>query len=51
MEFPTGGIVREPCYVADLVKLDQDIFHIPEEQMLDTHVTLTMVGGKVVYQK
>ena len=37
--------------VADLVMLDQDIFHIPEEQILDTHVTLTMVGGKVVYQK
>ena len=40
-----------PGYVADLVMLDQDIFHIPEEQILDTHVTLTMVGGKVVYQK
>lgn len=40
-----------PGYAADLVILDQDIFHIPSEKILDTQVLATMVGGKMVYQK
>lgn len=40
-----------PGLLADLVMLDQDIFHIPSEKILDTQVLMTMVGGKIVYQK
>ena len=38
-------------YLADLVILDRDIFSIPEEEIKDLQVELTMVGGKVVYKK
>ena len=38
-----------PGFLADLVMLDQDIFHVPSEKILDTHVLMTMVGGNVVY--
>jgi predicted amidohydrolase YtcJ len=36
--------------LADLVVLSQDIFTAPE-RIAETHVVLTMVGGKVVYEK
>ena len=35
--------------LADIVILDRDIMTIPEEQILDTLVLHTIVGGKVVY--
>ena len=41
----------QPGYLADLVMLDQDIFHVPSDKILDTQVLMTMVGGKVVYEK
>ena len=35
--------------LADLVVLDRDYLSVPEEQISDLNVTLTMVGGKVVH--
>lgn len=40
-----------PGYLADLVMLSQDIFHVPSENILDTQVLMTMVGGNVIYEK
>jgi predicted amidohydrolase YtcJ len=39
----------EPGKEADLAVLSQDLFHVPRETISQTHVLLTMVGGKVVY--
>jgi hypothetical protein len=36
--------------LADLIIVDQDLFKIPPSEIDKTHVLLTMVGGKVVYQ-
>ena len=36
--------------VADLIVLSQDLFKIEPNQIANTEVLLTMVGGKVVYQ-
>lgn len=38
-----------PGKLADIVILDRDIMTIPEEQILDTRVLHTIVGGTVVY--
>jgi predicted amidohydrolase YtcJ len=35
---------------ADLIVLDQNLFKIPAMQISGTHVLLTMIGGKVVWQ-
>jgi predicted amidohydrolase YtcJ len=43
------GSIRVGKY-ADLILLSRDLFEIPEEEILDTHVVLTMVGGEIVYQ-
>jgi predicted amidohydrolase YtcJ len=40
-----------PGKFADLVVLSQDITHIPARQLLNTEVLMTLVGGKIVYQK
>jgi predicted amidohydrolase YtcJ len=40
-----------PGKFADLVVLSQDITHIPPRQLLNTEVLMTLVGGKIVYQK
>jgi len=40
----------EPGKVADLIVLSQDLFKIEPNQISNTEVLLTMVGGKVVYQ-
>ncbi len=37
--------------LADLTVLSQDILAIPEAQILDTEVFMTIVGGKVLYQQ
>ena len=37
--------------LADLTVLDQDLTTVPEEDILNTEVLLTMVGGEVVYQR
>lgn len=36
-------------YLADFVGLDRDIFAVPAETLLQTRVTLTVVGGEVVF--
>lgn len=38
-------------YYADLVVLDRDIFTSTAEELLHTRPVLTMVGGKIVYDK
>lgn len=40
-----------PGKFADLIVLSDDITHMPARQLLQTKVLLTMVGGKMVYQK
>jgi predicted amidohydrolase YtcJ len=37
--------------LADIVVLSKDIFTIPEEEMLSTHVVYTILGGKVIYPR
>ncbi len=37
--------------LADIVVLDRNIFKVPPEQLLETGVKMTIVGGKVVYEK
>jgi len=38
-------------YLADFVVLEQDIFEIPEQQIKDVKVSMTVIDGKIVYQK
>ncbi|WP_340084050.1 amidohydrolase [Siminovitchia sp. FSL H7-0308] len=37
--------------LADIVILDRNLFHVPEKEILDAKVEMTMVDGKVVYEK
>ncbi len=39
-----------PGYLADIVVLDRDIFAIPPQEIADAQVTMTIVGGKIVYR-
>jgi hypothetical protein len=45
----TGSI--EPGKVADLCVLSQDIMTCPEDDILKTQVEMTMVNGRIVYEK
>jgi predicted amidohydrolase YtcJ len=36
--------------LADVVVLDRDIFSVPEDEIKEAHVALTMVGGRIVYR-
>jgi predicted amidohydrolase YtcJ len=38
-------------YLADLVMLDRDLFTIAPEEIRNARVTMTLVGGKVVFEK
>jgi len=40
-----------PGFLADFVVLDRDIFSIPAEQIRDTHVDLTVVDGRIVFER
>ena len=40
-----------PGKLADIVILSQDIMTVPEEQILETEVLYTIVGGQIKYQK
>ncbi len=41
----------KPGYLADLVVLDTDIFTCPEERIPQILPTMTMVGGKIVFER
>ena len=40
-----------PGKLADITVLSKDIMTIPEEEILDTEVLYTIVGGKIMYEK
>ncbi len=40
-----------PGKLADITVLSKDILTVPEEEILDTDVLYTIVGGRVLYQK
>ncbi len=40
-----------PGMLGDVVVISEDLFSIPPDQIKDTHVVLTVVGGRVVYRK
>ncbi len=48
-ESNTGAI--EPGKYADFVILDRDITAIPPDQITDAEVAMTVVGGRIVYEK
>jgi len=37
--------------LADLVVIDRDLFAIPPEQLKEARVVLTIVGGRVVFER
>ena len=37
--------------LADFTILDKDIMMIEEDEILDTNVEMTIIGGKVVYNR
>ena len=41
----------EPGKLADLVVFAADLFRVPPRQILTTPVDLTVVGGRVVYER
>lgn len=49
MDDRTGSIT--PGKYADLVLLDQDLLRIAPERIKDTHVDVTILGGRVVYER
>lgn len=49
MEKEKGSL--EPGKLADIVILDQNLLEIPPEEILQTEVVYTILGGKVVYQR
>jgi predicted amidohydrolase YtcJ len=49
MEDRTGSIT--PGKYADLVLLDQDLLRIPPDRIKATRVDLTVLGGRVVYER
>ncbi len=41
----------QPGKLADITVLSKDIMTVPEDEILKTEVVMTIVGGKVLYQK
>lgn len=41
----------KPGYLADMILLDRDIFEITPQQIMETKVIMTMVGGEVLYER
>jgi hypothetical protein len=41
----------EPGKLADLIVLSADLLTVPVEQILKTRVDLTVLGGRVVYER
>ena len=44
------GMIKEG-YLADIIITDKDLLTIPEEEIMDTRVIMTMLGGKVVFSE
>jgi len=44
------GMIREG-YLGDVIILNQNLLEIPGEEIMKTQVDLTVVGGKVVYER
>lgn len=44
------GLIKEG-YLGDVIILNQDLFSIPEEEIMKTKVDVTIVGGKVVFER
>lgn len=42
------GMIKEG-YLADIVICDQDLLTIPEEEIMNTKIVMTILGGKVVF--
>ncbi len=42
------GSLKE-AKLADIVVLSKDVFTIPEEEILNTDVVYTIIGGKIIY--
>jgi len=49
MEHEKGTLA--PGKLADFVVLDQDILHLPAKDILKTRVMMTVVGGKIMFQR
>jgi hypothetical protein len=41
----------EPGKLADMIVLSKDLFTIDAEEILTTEIQMTILGGKIVYQK
>jgi predicted amidohydrolase YtcJ len=37
--------------MADLVVLDQDLLSVPDDDILKTHIDMTIVGGRVLFTR
>jgi predicted amidohydrolase YtcJ len=52
LDFNEGRIGSlEPGKLADLAVLDRDVLTCPEDEIRHVKVLLTMVGGKVVFER
>ena len=40
----------EPGYFADFVVLDRDYFSVPEDEIEDNRILMTVVGDEIIYQ-
>ena len=45
----TGSLERGK--LADLIVLDRDLFAIPPDDISETRVEMTMVGGRIVFDR
>jgi len=43
--------IKEVGKAADFTVFDRDILEVPEEEILQTKVQMTVVGGKVVFKR
>ena len=41
----------EPGKLADFTVFTRDLMTVPENEILETEVSMTILGGKIVYQK